>query len=262
MKYMIMGAEPRGEWEQLDASEQKRRVGYHQQKLNELLEARVRAGVGGLIFASAGLGRERDTATVKFRAGKHLRVDGPFPETKEVIGGFNIIEFPSRDGAIEFARHEHVHHSHVSELRPIREFWWISQFTGSPVAKVFMLTSVEDERAALTLPESELKQLRRLHQAVGAEYVAQRQMIAQEPGLWVGARLAPSTEATTIRWTGGSRHFTDGPFAETREVMGGFNMIACASIDEAITWARKLAVRDGDAIEVRPVDGCWWVHHE
>jgi hypothetical protein len=55
---------------------------------------------------------------------------------------------------------------------------------------------------------------------------------------------------------------TDGPFAETKEVAGGFNLVACASIDEAITWANKLALRDGDAIEVRPVEGCWWVYHE
>jgi len=55
---------------------------------------------------------------------------------------------------------------------------------------------------------------------------------------------------------------TDGPFAETKEVAGGFNMAACASIDEAIAWARKLAVRDGNAIEVRPVEGCWWIYHE
>ena len=58
------------------------------------------------------------------------------------------------------------------------------------------------------------------------------------------------------------RHVTDGPFAETKEVAGGFNLVACASIDEAITWANKLAARDGDAIEVRPVEGCWWVYHE
>ncbi|MGC1400004.1 YciI family protein, partial [Candidatus Binatus sp.] len=66
----------------------------------------------------------------------------------------------------------------------------------------------------------------------------------------------------TIRWKDGGRVVTDGPFAETKEVAGGFNMVACASIDEAITWANKLAARDGDAIEVRPVEGCWWIYHE
>jgi len=121
---------------------------------------------------------------------------------------------------------------------------------------------VEDERAVLSLPESERKQIMRQHQAVGAEYVTSRGMLDQNPGLWVGARLAVSSEAKTIRWTNDVRQVTDGPFAETKEVVGGFNLIACASIDEAITWANKLAARDGDAIEIRPVDGCWWIYHE
>ena len=129
----------------------------------------------------------------------------------------------------------------VSELRPIREFWWISQTFGQAASKMFMLTSVEDERASLSLPESERKQIIRQHQGVGAEYVASRAMLDQEPGLWVGARLQVSAQAKTIRWKNGGRHVTDGPFAETKEVAGGFNLIASPSINEAITWANKLA---------------------
>jgi len=258
MKYMITGAEPRGE--RPDAGEINRRVRYHQQKLDELLRARLRAGKPGLAFVSVGLGRE--TVTVKNRGGKHLRIDGPFPETKELVGGFNVMDFDSLDEAIEYTRDEHLHQSHVGEIRAIREFWWISQTRGSAASTIFMLTFVEDERAVLSLPESERTQIMRSHQAVGAEYVAQRAMLDQEPGLWVGARLQLSAQAKTIRWNDGKRVVTDGPFAETREVAGGFNLVACASMDEAITWANKLAVRDGDAIEVRPVDGCWWVYHE
>lgn len=258
MKYMITGAEPRGETP--DADEINRRVRYHQQKLNELLRARVRAGRPGLAFVAVGLGRE--TVTVKKRDGAHLRIDGPFPETKELVGGFNVIDFDSLDEAITFTKDEHLHQSHVGELRPIREFWWISQMRGQVASKIFMLTSVEDERAVLSLPESERTQIMRQHQGVGAEYVTERSMLDQEPGLWVGARLEVSSRAKTIRWKNGGRQVTDGPFAETKEVAGGFNLVACASIDEALTWANKLAVRDGDAIEVRPVDGCWWVYHE
>jgi hypothetical protein len=150
----------------------------------------------------------------------------------------------------------------VNEVRPIREFWWISQTFGQAASKVFILTSVEDERAALSLPESERTKVMRQHQGVGAEYVTSRAMLDQEPGLWVGARLQGPEQAKTIRRKNGGRHMTDGPFAETKEVAGGFNLVACASMDEAITWANKLAVRDGDAIEVRPVEGCWWIYHE
>lgn len=258
MKYMVSGAEPRGE--SIDAAELNRRIRYHQQKLNELLRARVRSGKSGLVFAAVGLGRE--AVTVKNRGGRQLRIDGPYPETKELLGGFDVIDFDSFDEAIEFAKDEHAHQSHVGEIRPIREFWWISQMRGQVASKIFMLKFVEDERAVLSLPESERSQIMRQHQGVGAEYVTTRAMLEQEPGLWVGARLQISDEAKTIRWNNGSRQVIDGPFAETKEVTGGFNLVACASIDEAITWANKLAARDGDAIEIRPVDGCWWVYHE
>ncbi len=262
MKYMLTGGEMRGESESIDAEEINRRVRFHQQKLDELLRSRLRSGRSGLISVSVGLGRERETVTVKNRGGEHLRIDGPFPETKELVGGFDIIDFESLEEAIEYAKYPGAHESLVMEVRPIREFWWISQTSGQLASKIFMLTSVEDERAALSLPESERTKIMRQHQSVGAEYVASRAMLDQEPGLWVGARLEVSKQAKTIRWKNGGRMVTDGPFAETKEVAGGFNLIACASIDEAITWANKLALRDGDAIEVRPVEGCWWVYHE
>ena len=201
---------------------------------------------------------------MKNRGGKHLRIDGPFPETKELVGGFDIIDFDSMQEAIAFARYEEAHQSLVTEVRPIREFWWISQTFGQAASKMFMLTSVGDERdVASSVSESERKQIIRHHQGVGAEYVASRAML--EPGARAvgGSAAAGSpTQAKTIRWKNGGRHVTDGPFAETKEVAGGFNLIACASIDEAITWANKLAASDGDAMEVRPVDGCWWIYHE
>ncbi len=262
MKYMIMGAEPRGDSDSIDAEEMNRRVRHHQKKLDDLLRARVRSGKSGLIFVGVGLGRDRETVTVKNRGGKHLRIDGPFPETKELVGGFDIIDFDSHEEAIEFAKDEHAHQSHVGEIRPIREFWWISQTFGQAASRMFMLTSVEDESASLSIPESERKQIIRRHQGVGAEYVASRAMLDQAPGLWVGARLQVSAQAKTIRWRNGVRQVTDGPFAETKEVAGGFNLIASPSINEAIAWANKLAARDGDAIEVRPVEGCLWVYHE
>jgi hypothetical protein len=262
MKYMITGGEVRGESESLEPEELNRRIRFHQQKLDELLRARLRSGRSGLINVSVGLGPSRETITVKNRGGKHLRIDGPFPETKELVGGFDIIDFDSYEEAIDYANMEGAHESFVNEVRPIREFWWISQTRGQAASKIFMLTSVGDESLFLKLPESEQKQIVRRHQGVGAEYVASRAMLDQEPGLWVGARLQVSEQAKTIRRKNGGRLVTDGPFAETKEVAGGFNIVACASMEEAITWANKIAARDGDAIEVRPVEGCWWIYHE
>src|SRR5262249_8649932 len=174
MKYATLQLETRGEWQRLAAAEQTRRVTNHGQIMNALLAARLRSGPSGLVFAAAGLRTDPGAAvTVKKEHGRSLCMDGPFPETKEGINGFTIIEFDSRHDAIAFARNEHTHDSHVSELRPIRDFWWISQTSGPVAPKVFMLTFTDDERATRDRSESERKQVRRHHQGIAAEYAAQ-----------------------------------------------------------------------------------------
>lgn len=68
-----------------------------------------------------------------------------------------------------------------------------------------------------------------------------------------GEALQPSETATTVRAQGrDERIITDGPYAETKEQVGGFYLLDCDNLDEAIEWARKLPKRDG-GVEVRPV---------
>jgi hypothetical protein len=266
MKYAMMGAALRAEVGRTPPAEQERRIRRHRQALNDLLRARVIAGRTGLIFVSVGLGPfhggEGQTLSVRNREGKRFRTDGPFPETKEVVGGFDIIDFASREEAIEFGKVKNMHATHIEEIRPIREFWWISHSPKLAEANIFMLSSVEDGRGSFDLSPEERKKLIRQHQAVGAEYMTQRGMVDGKPGLWVGVRLSPPAEAVTIRRDTGVPRLVEGPFAETRELLGGFNLVACDSFDEAIGWAEKLTPRDGDTIEVRPADGFWWIYHE
>ncbi|MDX2169524.1 MAG: YciI family protein [Deltaproteobacteria bacterium] len=67
-------------------------------------------------------------------------------------------------------------------------------------------------------------------------------------------RLQPTAAATTVRERRGTLLTTDGPFAETREQLGGFYLIECADLDEALDVARRLAAcRAGSLIEVRPL---------
>jgi hypothetical protein len=68
-----------------------------------------------------------------------------------------------------------------------------------------------------------------------------------------GEGLQPSSNATTVRiGDGDERLVTDGPFAETKEQLGGFYLLECKDLDEAIEWARKVPLSNG-AIEIRPV---------
>jgi hypothetical protein len=69
-----------------------------------------------------------------------------------------------------------------------------------------------------------------------------------------GARLRPSTDATTVRVRGGEVLLSDGPFAETKEYLAGIAFIDVADLDEAIALAAKHpAASDGGSVEVRPV---------
>lgn len=68
-----------------------------------------------------------------------------------------------------------------------------------------------------------------------------------------GARLRPSSEATTVRVRNGETLLADGPFAETKEQMGGFDILECASLQEAVEIAAKHPAASDGIIEVRPL---------
>jgi hypothetical protein len=75
----------------------------------------------------------------------------------------------------------------------------------------------------------------------------------QEAGAWVFAGgLHPSSTATVVRSTDGSVTTTDGPYAETKEVMGGFWIIEAADLDAALAWAGKGSAACEGPVEVRP----------
>ena len=65
--------------------------------------------------------------------------------------------------------------------------------------------------------------------------------------------MAPATDATTVRVRDAEVLLTDGPFAETKEVVGGFVLIECADLDEAIEIAAKHPAAGYGTIEIRPV---------
>jgi hypothetical protein len=87
-------------------------------------------------------------------------------------------------------------------------------------------------------------------QAVLAEYFA----ISQAPGVTGGDQLQPPATATTVRVQEGRTLTTDGPFAETKEALGGYYLLEAEDLDAAIELAARIpAARMGGAIEVRPL---------
>ncbi|MBL8134037.1 MAG: YciI family protein [Anaerolineae bacterium] len=79
--------------------------------------------------------------------------------------------------------------------------------------------------------------------------------VVRQRGAFIsGEPLHPITSATSIRTAGGSRGLvTDGPFAETHEVLGGFYILECKDLDETIGYARMINAIDDSTVEIRPV---------
>ena len=68
-----------------------------------------------------------------------------------------------------------------------------------------------------------------------------------------GEALQPSTAATSVRVRDGETLVTDGPFAETKEQLGGYYVLDCENLDEALAYAAKIPAAENGSIEVRPV---------
>ena len=85
--------------------------------------------------------------------------------------------------------------------------------------------------------------------AIHQEYMA----LSDEPGCLGGAQLQPVETATTVRFADGETLVTDGPFAETKEALGGYYLIEARDLDEAIDAAARIPGARRGSIEVRPI---------
>jgi hypothetical protein len=76
----------------------------------------------------------------------------------------------------------------------------------------------------------------------------------RDAGKFVAAgRLRPTSTASSVRVRDGQLEVTDGPFAETKEQLGGYYLLECDDLDEAIAYARKIPASEHGSIEVRPI---------
>ena len=108
-----------------------------------------------------------------------------------------------------------------------------------------LIYRVEAEQPAQGSPASQ-----ELYRAWGAF----NQDVRQAGVLTAGTGLQPTTTATTVRVRGGKALITDGPFAETREQLGGFFLVEAPDLDAATAIAARIPVARLGCIEVRPVD--------
>ncbi len=110
----------------------------------------------------------------------------------------------------------------------------------------YLLLIYGDESAAASATQEQVAQQMQAYYAFSEE--------ARQRGLFEGAdALQPTQTATTVRVRNGERLTTDGPFAETREQLGGYYLLNCRDLDEAIEMAAKIPGAQTGSIEIRPI---------
>jgi len=110
----------------------------------------------------------------------------------------------------------------------------------------YALTIYNDESQRTSVSDEEM-------QAISQAYGVLTQEMEQTGVLVAGEGLYPTQTATTVRVRGGERNVTDGPFAETKEQLGGFYVLDVKDLDEAIEWASKIPGAQSGSVEIRPV---------
>ena len=112
----------------------------------------------------------------------------------------------------------------------------------------YLLMCCFDEKLWAKIPESQRDKIMQ-------EYGAWEQSVAKSGHYRDGAKLGPSSSATTVRERNGKPVITDGPFAETKEQLGGYHLVECKDLDEAISIAMRIpTLGAGGSIEVRPLE--------
>ncbi|KQW87942.1 hypothetical protein ASC94_25985 [Massilia sp. Root418] len=109
----------------------------------------------------------------------------------------------------------------------------------------YMILIYADEKLYSGMSEQQLGELMTSYGAYTQELIAAGVMRS-------GSELAPVHTATTVRVRDGKIACTDGPFAETKEQLGGYYLIDCANLDEAIKWAARCPGAKDGSMEVRP----------
>lgn len=110
----------------------------------------------------------------------------------------------------------------------------------------YMLLIHDSEKVWSTLSQDEQQQIMADYRRFSEEIKATGQYLA-------GSQLQPTSAATSVRVRNGKRVVTDGPFAETREQLGGYYLVDAKDLDEAIGLAERLPSARLGTIEIRPL---------
>lgn len=243
MKYMLLVYSPENSW---SPDEWKKCV---ETSLGICQEIAAK----GQLLSAAPLLPVATGGTVRVRDGQKLITTGPFAETIEQLGGFYIIDVDNLDEAIAISGRLPAAAKGTVEIRPLLKLEGLpteklSAESSGPETSLskFMFLCYDDEEAWRQAgPEA--------HLAAMQEAVTLTHWLDQRGQYLSASPLHPIATATSVRIRNGHRLVTDGPFAETREVLGGYYVMLAQDQAEALEIAARHSGARVGAVEVRQI---------
>jgi hypothetical protein len=209
---------------------------------------------GQWTVVGAALQSSRAAKTLRSKSGKVIVNDGPYAETKEQIGGLGVIEASDMEHAVElWSKHPALRFG-AFEIRPIdgdltaRCQPEAGDSDAPPEGTKFVCLGYGNEMARNEPSSSEREA--RIQECMAYDAVLRK--YGQPLG---GVALQSARTAKTLRSEDGKVLVTDGPYAETKEQIGGIAIHKFSDIDRAVeAWSKHPCLRLGDVLEIRPAD--------
>ena len=187
----------------------------------------------------------RTAITVRVRDGEPLTSDGPFAECKEFVAGFDVVDCADLDEAIELAANHPVAGFGIVEVRPLADGFEL------PAAAREWARSEPGDSWALFMCVDGIPASDEEEAAIRAAGRAWGERLSERGTLVAGHGLAHADTATSVRVSGGETVLSDGPFAETKEFIGGFAILQGIDREEAVRLAAEFPLAAYHRVEVR-----------
>jgi hypothetical protein len=211
----------------------------------------------GVLLDGSRLQPVSDATTVRAPAGRPVVTDGPFAETKEQVAGYDVIDCPDLDAAVAVASAHPTTHVGSIEVRAFAPGMPDPVVPESPADGKYryLMLVCADMRRAMERAQAESP-------APAPAEPRPSDDERDEVDDWIdelgdrrlyGWALELPNEAVTVRRVDGAVVTTDGPFAETKEQIAGYDLLECRDLDEALAAAASHPVAGSGVIELRPL---------
>ncbi len=204
------------------------------------------ASKAGVMAGGGELGSTRDATTVRVRNAETLVTDGPYAEVKEALGGYFLLECDSIEEAVDWAaRIPGAEHGAI-EVRPVLR----RPERGRSGVMKYALLIYGDDSEWVDLSDEEKAELRAQEMP---RWIALFDELQKADPNSTGHELDGRGTAKVVRVRNGEQLVTDGPFAETKEVVGGVFVVDLPDLDEAIRLAALIPTAEHGSLEIRPI---------